>query len=622
MYSNNNELEKLKYLQEKVHKILLECINTYSLVYKQKSLFYSFSGSAFMRFRNSVDIDISNPTRLKANSSVINNIEKEILKKLNNNLPDNYGFEDIDKLVPKVVKAVCKDYLGATIIFYSKNNCSKYCKESDNKYIKTLYKATLTTEEYLRSSDHLSKENIFSKLYGKIKKIDISDTFIDENPNPNAPRKVRPLDLNNINSLEKYLNTKIELLTLLTNSSIPCTESTDNKKHKYCVSELDIPYLQLVKQVMAKNPSNKDVAIELLIDLAHENYFREYLPFDEQLEKALKIKSNIEYNPAYTAPFSDEAKEKYTQELINLKNNLVQLKNDRLLNYILTLELPNIFNELSEQSNLDVKIKSHKERAKSSGFYSTYYTVELNNMITCEVLGCSEFRHNLSQEGYASHNTMYKKSFNIKPLFELRNCPFPNSKHAKSQLDFYCEFLSTVNFNDVNGYHIPKEDTDALNYLKNLVNYATSKIKVKDYIAITNGNHTFKVNIFDHITNILEYNGAKFVTIYPPAHSIEHNQSIAHPHGPLHSLEALLKSRIGLSALANMVREKYVEIATLEKHDKLLANSLGNTYSSTLTPKYYFPLDYQTAKEAKENFEPLDIKFHPMGHYRDEDDGR
>ena len=619
MYNtNNDELEKLKYLQKQVHKALLECINTYSLIYKQNSIFYSFSGSTFMRFRDAIDTSVANPTRYKANSSVINNIEKEILKKLNKNLPDNYDYEDIDKLVPEIVKAVCKDYLGATIIFHSKNNCGKYCEESDNPYVKTLYKSVLTTEEYLRSEDKLRQNTLFSKVSRKFKKIDITNTFIDKDPNPNAPRKVKPLDLSNIDTIEKYLDTKIALLTLLTNNSILCTENTDSKEHKYCVSELDVPYLQLVKQVMAQNPANEDEAIELLIDLAHKNYFREYLPFDEQLEKTLEVKSTLEYSPLYNVKFSDEAKQKYTEELTNLKNNLVALKNDRLLNYILTLELPNIFEELSNQTNLDVKIKSHKERAKSSGFYSTYYTLELNNMVTCEVLGCSEFRHNLSQEGYASHNTMYKKSFNIRNLFELQNCQFPNSKHAKSQLDFYCDFLSTVSLNDVSGYHIAKEDKEALSYLKHWVNYAMSKIKVKDFVKITNGNHTFNMNIFDYITSIIEYKGAKFVTFYA-AHIVEHNQSIAVPQSPLYSLETLLKSRIGFSTLANMIREKYVEIVALEKHDKLLANSRVRSYSSALTPKYDFPVDDLIAKEAEENFEHLDVEFHPMGHYDDDE---
>ena len=132
MYNtDNDELKKLNYLQTKIHETLLDCINTYSLASQKNSLFYSFSGLVFMRFRDSIDTSVANPSRLKANSSVIDNIEKEILKKIRNNLPTDYNYEDIDNLSSQIVKDVCKDYLGATIIFHSKNNCSKYCEESD-----------------------------------------------------------------------------------------------------------------------------------------------------------------------------------------------------------------------------------------------------------------------------------------------------------------------------------------------------------------------------------------------------------------------------------------------------------------------------------------------------------
>lgn len=619
MYNtNNNDIEKLKYLQIKIHQTLLECINTYSLAEQKKSLFYSFLASAFMRFRDSIDTSVANPARLKANSSVIDNIEKEILKKLQYNLPENYDINSIDEIITKIVQDVCKDYLGATIVFHSKNNCSTYCNESDDPYVKKLYKALLTTEEYLRSSEKLHNDTIISRLSERLQKIDISNTFVDENPNRLAPQKVKPLNLENIDTLEKYFDTKIALLTLLTNHSIPCTESTDGKEHKYCVSELDIPYLQLVKQTMELKPKTKDEAIKILIDLARANYFREYLPFDEQLDKTIKEKRLAKKNTSCTLKLPAETQKKYTQELTNLRNNLKQLKNDRLLNYILSIELPNIFQELSELPNLNVEIKSHKKRAKSSGFYSNYYTIELNGIVTCEILGCSEFRYNLSKEGNASHNTMYKKSFDIKPLFELRAFPFPNSKQAKEQFGFYFEFLSSVSLNDVSGYHIPKEDKDALKYLKELVNYATSKLKVKDFIPITNGNKTYNISFFDYITYIIENKGAKFVTIYP-AHIVEHNQSIAVPQSPLYSLENLLKSRIGFSTLANMVREKYVEISTLEKHDKVLANSRVRSYSCTLTPKYDFPVDNLIAKKAEENYKPINIEFHPMGKYGDDE---
>ena len=618
--TNISDLEKLQYLQLKIHEATLECINTYSLAEQKDSLFYTFLSLVFMRFRDSIDTSVANPTRLKANQSVIDNIEKEVLKKIPNKLPKNYNLEDIDKMTTKIVQAVCKDYLGATIVFHSKNNCSTYCEESDDPYVQALYKSLLTTEEYLRSNEKLHTPTLFSKMYHHFQKIDISNTFIDDNPNPLAPRKVKPLDLKNIDTIEKYYDTKIALLTLLTNHSIPCTESTDGKRHKYCVSELDIPYLQLVKQTMDLKPQSKDEAITDLLKLARENYFREYIPFDEQLVSVLKEKERAMQNSKlYCSKISDsKIKKQYTQELVNLKNNLNQLKNDRLLNYILTLELPNIFKELSEHPNLNVEIKAHKERAKSSGFYACYYTIELNGILVGEVLGNSEFRYNLSKEGYAAHNTMYKKSFDIKPLFELRAFPFQDSRQAKEKLDFYCDFLSTLSLNDVSGYHISKEDKKALKYLKELVNYAESQIKVKDNITIQNGQTIYQMPFFDYMTSIIEAKGAKYVTIYP-AHIVEHNQAIAVPQSPLYSLENLLKSRIGFSALANMVREKYVHIATTEKHDKLLASSAVRSYSSTLTPKYDLPIDNLSIKEIEENYEPLDVDFHPMGQYNDDE---
>lgn len=611
MYNTDiNDLEKLKYLQAKIHEATLECINTFSLAEQKDSLFYTFLALVFMRFRDSIDTSVANPARLKASQSVIDNIEKEVLKKITNNLPDNCSLKDIDEMTPKIVQAVCKDYLGATIVFHSKNNCSTYCEESDDPYVKSLYKSLLTTEEYLRGN----------------KKLDISNTFIDDNPNPLAPREVNPLDLKNINTYEKYYDTKIALLTLLTNHSIPCTESTDGKTHKYCVSELDVPYLQLVKQTMELGFKTKDEAIKHLINLAHANYFRKYIPFDEQLDATLKEQEQAMKSTSYFDEINDtKLKRKYSQELTNLKNNLVQLKNDRLLNYILKKELPQIFNNLSEilkkQSNLSdsrVIIKSHKERAKSSGYCACYYTIEINGILICEVLGNSEFRYNLSKEGNPAHNTMHNKSFDIKPLFELQPSSMLSSEQSQEKLDFYCEFFSTLSLNNVSGYHISKEDKEALKYLRDLVSYVKSQIRVKDEITIKNGKNVHSVPFFDYITSIIESKGAKYVTIYP-AHTIEHNQAISVPQSPLYSLENILKSRIGFSVLANMIREKYIHIATAEKHDKLLTNSPVRSYSSTLTPKYDIKIDTLSAKEVEENYEPFDVDFHPMGQYSNDE---
>lgn len=441
-----NEIEKLKYLQNKIHDATIDCINTFSLAQKAEPLFNDFMALVFMTFRDSVDTSISSPLREKSNQSIINNIEKEMFKMITQRLPYNCTIQDIDEQIEITKKAIYKDFLGSTIVFHSKNNLSSYCEESDDPYVKKLHKQVLIVEEYLRSSEKDLK--FLSKLYKNFSKIDITDTFIDD-IKPYSPTKVKPLDLKNINTLADYYNCKITLLTLLSNSSMLCDESTDGKPHKYCVSQVDIPYLQLVEQAKDQNPKTKDEFIKILIELAHETYYKEYVPFNEQLIDTINEQNACKSNSTYKASLSPKMKKKYTQELTNLKNNLKELKNDRLLNYVLKLELPNIFNKLSEIPDLNVEIIDSKERAKSNGFCACYYTVELNGVVICEILGNSEFRSNLTKKGNAAHNLMRDKSFDIKPLFELRSFPFSNSKKAKEKLNFYTEFLNTVSLNEV-----------------------------------------------------------------------------------------------------------------------------------------------------------------------------
>ena len=91
--TNISDLEKLQYLQLKIHEATLECINTYSLAEQKDSLFYTFLSLVFMRFRDSIDTSVANPARLKANQSVIDNIEKDmsnILQLLDIKLNDIY----------------------------------------------------------------------------------------------------------------------------------------------------------------------------------------------------------------------------------------------------------------------------------------------------------------------------------------------------------------------------------------------------------------------------------------------------------------------------------------------------------------------------------------------------
>ena len=81
----------------------------------------------------------------------------------------------------------------------------------------------------------------------------------------------------------------------------------------------------------------------------------------------------------------------------------------------------------------------------------------------------------------------------------------------------------------------------------------------------------------------------------------------------------MLKSRIGLSTLANLIREEYVRISTTEKKQRLLSKDPVQTYSSTLTPKYDIPIDNHFIKNSHEKFVPLNTEFHPMGQYSKKD---
>lgn len=120
------------------------------------------------------------------------------------------------------------------------------------------------------------------------------------------------------------------------------------------------------------------------------------------------------------------------------------------------------------------------------------------------------------------------------------------------------------------------------------------------------------------MTHVILSRGAEYGTLYP-AHIVEHNQALAVPQNPLYSLENMLKSRIGLSTLANLIREEYVRISTTEKKQRLLSKDPVQTYSSTLTPKYDIPIDNHFIKNSNEKFVPLNTEFHPMGQYLKKD---
>lgn len=617
------EQEKLRYLQTKIHEAVLECINTYILFRNATPLIDSSTAYLFMDFRNSIETNIGFTDRYKSYQSAIDNISKEVMKKINK-LSHDCSTEEIDKIVPPIVNDVIKDFIGATLVFHSQNELKTYCESSDDPTIKKLYNQLKSVDEYLIKSKNAKNTTIISKFFNKFKFTNISNTFVDDAPNPKSPKYLKLLDIDSIKTPKDYYTQLINLLTLLTNISMPCTDSSPDNPHKYSVGQLDISYFCLVEQAQAKNPKSNDEFIEILTKLAREAYhikdstktdkngnkeYDGYDPFDIQLEKALEERDIAKKSSNYTKPLSKSDRISYIHHLSHLKNNLQMAKDDRLINYILKIEIPNIIAKLSDLTNLQhVEIISQKETSKLNGFYSQYYIMKIDNLIELELQTRSEFRDKIAKEGNAAHNSMPGKSFDFRHLFELAPSPFKVDKTSEEkQIKFYCDFLETVNLNFLTDYKIPKEKLPYLKTLRELVNYASSKIQVKDFVECDGESVPF----YTYITRQINLKGAKFKSIYP-AHRIEHNQALVVPQNAMFSLETLLKSRIGFSALANLVRIKYKEHST-NRGEKILPDDPTLAYSPTLTDPYDLSRDNLEVQTAIENFEPLSIPFTPMG---------
>lgn len=591
----NKDFDRLSVIQKELaERIIPDCIDTYLnyTIESLQGLLTTFNASIFMHFRNSIENNITIIYRIKSNKSVINNISKEILKQSLQMIKENpkafiYDENTLDlemarkkqeltTLVMKVTENVYKDYFGATLIFNTKNDVDRFCqslianhkkigypqtkKDELEAEIIALYQQSNTVSHYLNKSEtYLQKKSFFSSLF-QSNFIDITDTFVDPNPNPRAPRKIKPLNIANIHTWEDYFTALINLLTLLTNISMPCNEGDPNEPiPKYCICELDKPVLQVFQEALlsVENPYIKDAVIKKFNDLCDKYYFnwshkKEYQkkPFDVQLEDAFQQMQYAKTTSLYRKNLSEKDKKIYTQKLMNLQDNLKKLNKNRLLAAILKLKLPELIYRNNEYPSLNLKVKFEKERACANGFYTLSYVVDLNG-IKFELHAQPEYSYKYSLNGNCAHNSTLKgKFFDIFPLFRLKS--YHSSFHEKDPelLHMYCTFLASI---PQVSYSIDTEDAILQKTFQEYIDYAISKIQLKDELEYTTGK---TVSFVSYISSLIEYNGAQFGTI-SPAHRIMPNQSIATPQNTLSSLEDILKSRIGFSVLANLVRTKY-----------------------------------------------------------------
>lgn len=607
---NTSELDKIKYLQKKIHETTLNCIDSYILLKDKIPLIEASLALVFMDFRNSVSTSVSMPFRYKSFQSAQKNIFKEFEEHIME-LPENCTYEDIDKMVEETILDISKDFFGATFVFHNQNDIKNYCDESDDPYAKKLYKQYSCIENFLNESEKIEQLPTDKKNKEMLKKIDITDTFIDgeDVSTSKSPHQIFPFNFDDIRTYRDYNTKLIELLTLLTNCSMPFRNPEDGKIHKYSVSQMDIPYLKLIDEASMYNPKNKDEWIEIVTKLAHEAYFKPFIPFDVQLNEALEKNSQISSSTSFDSELNEKDKRHYINHLKLLRDNLVSISKDRLLNYILKSEMPRILSSLSDQPGLSVEVIDSKEKLKENGFYALYYILKINNIAILELQAQSEYRSDLGKEGNAAHNSIPGKSLDIRHMFKLN----PKTTHPfdKNQLDFYCDFLETVNLNDISEYKVPKEDLPKLRILQDLVEYASSKIVVLNTMPYKTSKKRNSIKFSEYIDSMLEYFGADFGSIVP-AHRIEHNQALVVPQNKMYALENILKNRVGFSVLANLIRVKYKE-ETSKKGKEILPYDVARAYSGPLM-QYDIPRINKNLKKSVSKYKSFKKrKFYPMG---------
>ena len=617
--------KQLQYSQKYFFKLYGECIDSYIQLKEAVPLLNSFFSLVFMDFRTHVGQSLDFPTRYKSSESMLKNVDKE-LKKILEDISLDTSHEEIDSYVKKAIDAVVKDFFGATLVFNNLNDINPYCKQAIERKaqlqkegqvntqefkelaeLEKLYTQFQAVEYYINQSEKLNNSKGLKKILWSINppQIDISDTFIDKDIVLPVQRRVTPLN-KKIETKREYYEQLIALLTLSANLSIPYRDDP-NSESKYIVSETDMSYLRLVKSVRANNPKNKDDALEQLTALARETYFKPYKSFDVQLTEALKAQKEAKSSRDYNQLLDPKDRIKLTQHIEHLIDNLNKIKKDRLLNYISEIETPKLIDKLSDLPNINVEVVEEKEKNKLNGFHAKYYILLINSIAKAELQTYSETRSDISKEGNSSHNASIPgKNFNIRHLFELN--PNNSDPFTKDKLETYCAFLETVNINDVKADPFTNSNPEDLAFLQDLIKYAKSRIKVKDKIKVdgyTSPKGKKGYMDFDiYINRLLELYGADFFSLSRRAGAVENNQVQDNPQNKLYSLEMLLKNRVGLSELANMIRENYKRISS-EKGDEILPQTPIRAYSYDFVAKYDIPRENKRLKRLKSKYEKV-----------------
>lgn len=581
---NECQARQLRYIQEIFYSKINELIKTYTIIPDTLNLLNTNVATISYEMKYLLGSSIHTPNRVKANDSFLKNVKKEFFEKALAKLSVSSTKKDIQEIAQETFLAVSKDLYAATIIFHMANDMSAYCNKSPDSHVQLLFQQYKGIRDYLQPLKQQSK------------RVNISSTFIDGENNPNAPKEVKPLDLENIKTLEDYYNQKVALLTLLTNASmfeIPSIPNSEGKNRRI-ISELDLSSEDLVHlaKLSKPSPTNMDDYIDKILEIANKKILCKYIPFDEQLIKTLAEQDDKAKAGALKKPLDDTEKETYLIELKHLKDNLGALNGDRLYNYILQTQSDSIIKKPNDIEGFSIQSISKKMVSNPNGFFSIFNTLRINDLVNFELQIQDEFRANMSREHYSAHNAAIEgKSFDISHFFELVN-PSHSAELNEKKLDKYRKFLNIIRHNDVKSARAKSiEKTEYEELLVRLVDYAESRISVKNSFEVGENNVPF----LDYMNGIITFYCAKFGNIQANHSEGDHNTVAVKQSTIRETLFSFLKNRIGLSSLAFMIINKYDEQSLLQDDTEYPRASSG---------KYITISDSQQASRYIKHFYP------------------
>ena len=552
--------DNIKYLKHRFKELDENIKKSYDYINELYPLFRDALSYIFIDFRDYIDPNSFVPYRVKNRSSLntkMENAKKALILDVASN--PNYTKEEIEKKFSKMNDKLMQDIFGATLVLFTDNRIKQYCETSANPKIQILCQQLKKVEHYLNSENELGVYTSPFSLKEPLSYIDITDTFIDDfDLNPNTPTKVPPLNISDIKTWKDYYTQLVSLLTLLTNISTPCNFSSDGKEHKYCVGQIKFPFLKLLQFEDFSKYSPSD-AIKNLLTIAQKNYDGCFIPFDEQLDYALKAQADISKTDKYNTDLLPNDLLKCKLHLRYLKENLEKLSNDRLSSYVLEHDLPKIIENISmrslkEQTPLQIdKINSYT-KARSNSYVSTYLILNVNKLFNFEFQLITQLRYRMGLYGNSAHNdARANKSLSIKNLFKPKNPSLD-----KDSFNMYLDFLNSIDINYLELTNCSEEDLPARNYLLELVDYAISQVEIVDELP-SKANDSC-ISFYDYIHRILAEKTATHGKV-SAAHNIKSNEARIVENDEIYLLQRLLTSRMGFTKLANMVLYKYQEEA-------------------------------------------------------------